>query len=692
MVQVILTLCSLRILLRAAYLTVRALHPIHTATSLSSTNFPLHMSAARLRRCFGALAALLLVTPLPSMGQAPDAIKLGTNLNAVTDYSPQLPFRDLFASSRTWLTQCQGDIDPGCSSAIAFDTNESASLDLDSNGWVRSLPAPSNPSVIFTSVATYWDVPAEFPAGTYIVLYDGQGTIEYGLGATKNSLASSDGRDVVAVNPSNGGILLRITATNPADYIRNIRFVAEGDEGSFTRQRFSQSFLDQLTPYQAVRFMDWMQTNNSGVSTWAGRALPTDARFSTEKGVPAEIMIELANTTGKTPWFTLPHQANDEYIQSFATLAKASLRSDVSVYVEYSNEAWNGAFTQGAWIEAQGELAWPGGSSSGFTKRINYYGRRSAEICDIWRSVFGDAANRVVCITASQAANAWTADEALSCPLWDQSPCASHGIKALAIAPYIGGYLGEDDSHSTVLTWTSESDGGLDSLFSELSAGDRLSNGPQGGALAQSFNWVEENNSVAASHGVTLIAYEGGQHLVGVGSGADDDALTTLFTAANRDTRIGALYTNYLTGWASRGGGLFMHFNDISPYSKFGSWGALEKIGEVSTAKYDALFTYATGKRPNHPRQPKVQFRLSVRRSGSGTIKSKTGTISCGRTCSTTAPTGTKVTLTATPSRGYRFKGWSGACRHSKKQCRITMSAPKSVRGTFVRTRIGRKG
>ena len=648
------------------------------------------MATQLLHKLLWLLSLLLSVAPIASSGQPLSHRKLGTNLDAVTDYSPQLPFRDIFANSRSWLTQCQGGIDPGCSFAIAFDTNEGAFLDLDSNGWVRSLPAASDPSLVFTSAATYWDVPAEFPAGTYVVLYEGQGTIEYGLGAGKNEAASRHGRDVVVVNPANGGILLRITATNPANYIRNIRFVAETDESTFATQRFSQSFIDRLEPYQALRFMDWMQTNNSSVSTWSSRALPSDARFSTEKGVPAEIMIELANTTGKAPWFTMPHQANDEYIQSFATLTKASLRSDLPVLIEYTNEAWNSAFSQGSWIEAQGQLAWPGGEASGFTKRINYYGRRSAEICDIWRSVFADAADRVVCITASQAANSWTADEALSCPLWDQSPCTGHGIKALAIAPYMGGYLGEEDVYPNALSWTSDADGGLASLFTELSQGGALPNGPQGGAIAQSFGWIEENQSVALNHGVTLISYEGGQHLVGVGSGANNDTLTTLFTAANRDSRMGSLYTNYLTGWASRGGGLFMHFNDISPYSKFGSWGALEKIGEISTPKYDALFTFATGKQPNHPRQPKAKARLTVRRSGAGIIRSKTGTISCGRTCSATIATGLRVTLTATPFRTYRFKGWSGACRHSKRRCRITMSSSQRVVASFVHKKTTR--
>lgn len=83
-------------------------------------------------------------------------------------------------------------MDPGCSSANSFDTGEAASIDLDQNGWVRSLPARSDPQT-FTSVATFWDVPSNFPAGRYVVLYRGHGTIEYDLAARKLDADSGSG-------------------------------------------------------------------------------------------------------------------------------------------------------------------------------------------------------------------------------------------------------------------------------------------------------------------------------------------------------------------------------------------------------------------------------------------------------------------------------------------------------------------
>lgn len=628
-----------------------------------------------------SLACLAAVTfaVCPAHAQSTRA-PLGTNLTAVNDYSPQLPFVNLFRSSREWFTQCTVGVDPGCSSGNSWDTGEAALLDLDSAGWVRSLPSRSA-APIFTSVATFWDVPAQFPRGVYVVLYDGSGTIEYGLGARRDTDRSRPGRDVLSIDPANGGILLSITATDPSrsgDYIRNIRVVAESDEPVVASQTFSTSFLEQLRPYRALRFMDWMQTNNSSVTAWSQRATPSDARYSSAKGVPAEVMVELANTTGATPWFTMPHQADDTFVRAFAETTKATLSPALSVYVEYSNEVWNDVFSQGSWVQTRGEAAWPQVNASGFTKRINFYGRRSAEVCDIWRDVFSDTPQRVVCVTASQAANSWTASEALTCPLWDRAPCVTHGIQALAIAPYFGDYIGGNEHVSEVRSWTGHSDGGLQSLFRELDSGGVLSNGPPGGAIAQSFSWIQDNRAVAQQHNVTLVAYEGGQHVVGVGSASNMPAITTLFTGANRDARMEALYNEYLDGWGSRGGELFMHFTDIGSYSVFGSWGALEEIGQSSSPKYDALVRYSGGT----PRSRRTLL-LTVRKSGRGTITGRNIGISCGASCTASLTRSTTVTLLATPARGWRFAGWGGACKHSKSRCVVTISRATSVRGVF---------
>lgn len=626
--------------------------------------------------------------------QGGETRQLGTNLDAVTDYSPQLPFTDLFLSSREWFTQCQQGIDPGCTPSNAWDTGEADQLDQDAHGWIRSLPSRGAPP-IYTSVATYWDLPREFPSGRYVVLYVGQGTIEYGLGATKIAELSAPGRDVVSVDLSRGGILLRITRTDTlgdGDYVRDIRFVAEADEQSLLANRFSSTFLARLRPYQTLRFMDWMRTNGSTVSTWGSRARAEDARFSTDKGVPPEVMVELANVSEKSPWFTMPHRATDDFIRNFATVVRDNLLSSLTVYVEYSNEVWNSAFPQSSWVEARGMTEWAGSLESSFTKRINWYGKRSAEVCDIWKSVFGGSPQQVVCVMASQAANSWTASEALSCPLWDEAPCAGHGIGALGIAPYMGDYLGQEENADVVAAWGASA-AGLTKLFEELSSGGEIPGGPTGGALAQSLGWIGVNKAVANSFGISLVSYEGGQHLVGVGDASNDDTLTDLFTTANRDPRMGSLYTAYLEGWESHSGGLFMHFTDIGSYSKYGSWGALETIGQESSPKYDALWRYALDSEPPvvtpvpATPTPRPSRTLRVFTQGRGEVRSRPSGIRCGSRCRATFARSTRVILTAYPSRRYRFVRWRGACNHTRRSCSLALQTSASVTTIFSRVR-----
>ena len=67
--------------------------------------------------------------------------------------------------------------------------------------------------------------------------------------------------------------------------------------------------------------------------------------------------------------------------------------------------------------------------------------------------------------------------------------------------------------------------------------------------------------------------------------------------------------------------------------------------------------------------------------TGSGTIAG--GGIDCGATCSAPFQPGAAVTLTATPSSGSTFTGWSGACSGTGT-CALMMTTHRSVTATFT--------
>jgi len=48
---------------------------------------------------------------------------------------------------------------------------------------------------------------------------------------------------------------------------------------------------------------------------------------------------------------------------------------------------------------------------------------------------------------------------------------------------------------------------------------------------------------------------------------------------------------------------------------------------------------------------------------------------------------GTKVTLVAKPTRGWRFVKWGGACTGKKVRCTVNMTTVKTARVTFARIR-----
>lgn len=83
---------------------------------------------------------------------------------------------------------------------------------------------------------------------------------------------------------------------------------------------------------------------------------------------------------------------------------------------------------------------------------------------------------------------------------------------------------------------------------------------------------------------------------------------------------------------------------------------------------------------------PTKSLQVARAGTGSGTISSSPSGISCGSACSHAFASGASVVLTATPSAGSKFTGWSGACSGTGA-CKVTMSAAQSVTASFALVR-----
>jgi Trypsin-like peptidase domain/Divergent InlB B-repeat domain len=79
-----------------------------------------------------------------------------------------------------------------------------------------------------------------------------------------------------------------------------------------------------------------------------------------------------------------------------------------------------------------------------------------------------------------------------------------------------------------------------------------------------------------------------------------------------------------------------------------------------------------------------ITYALQVRRAGtgSGSVLSTPAGISCGSACAQVFPSGTAVTLVATPSAGSIFTGWSGSCT-GVGSCSVSMTQARDVTANF---------
>ncbi len=503
--------------------------------------------------------------------------RLGTNLSGPVDWSVEMPFIDQFKTSRNWIS----------GTADVFD--DQRPLDVDADGWVRSLvPGQMARTVVLTDHS-------EYRPGLYDVTYQGSGTLVFNAPGPATQVGPGHYRvDMSSGQPS---MFMTITATDPANPIRNIivtppggtcaefpeTFAADAGScpagqyvpffGNSERLLFHPDFLGKTAPYELIRFMDWMLTNDSLQSSWANRPKVDDARWSV-KGIPVEIMVELANRLDVYPWFTLPHLADDDYMRNFAVMVRDRLEPKLTAYVEFSNEVWNSQFQQTRWAGERGVELGFAPADTPWEAGWKYYALRSTEMHKIWVDVFGGR-SRLHLVTASQAVSSYVSEQILSfrdTAQWTDS---------LAIAPYIGEVPNSEAELAPLRSMTV--DQYLDRMETKL--------------LPDAQKAIADSKAAADKFGVRLTAYEGGQHVVLGLAVHNDDVLNTLFDNVNRHPRMGAIYTTYLNFWEASGGSVFAHFVNIASWSKYGRWGALESPRQVSSPKFGALMAYLA-KRP----------------------------------------------------------------------------------------------
>jgi hypothetical protein len=579
-----------------------------------------------------------VVTPVPPVAPVatpqaatPSRSGIGMNLGMLNTTSPEIPAIDMMKRGGAWYTGCNMATSSTCTAfagtARSFDTLEESRLDLDAQGWVKSLPANGDANVKYRYVTTTLSS-GTVPDGKYVVRYDGTGTITYSGMAKKIAAESTAGRDVVQLtNSASGGFFLTINATTAGNYLRNIRVYAPGGACANDYTTFAASasactastgayvpfesfpadhpwyppFIADAKGFRTLRFMDWMHTNSTLVADWASRSLPTDRIWTGDTGVPIESMVDISNAAGADPWMNLPAHATDDYVHQFGKLVHERLATNLHLNLEYSNEPWNYAFAQTKWMKEQGAATWATALSKGanpYTLGYDWYAQRLVQVCSIVKQEFGADASRVRCIANGQAANTAVTSAMLACTYAVPTlgkPCGKL-IDAVAVAPYFGGYLGSAAYRPIVKTWYADADGGLNKLFAEINgvdAGGKALAVPlmaafAAGSRGMSKGWMTTTKTLADTYGIPMWAYEGGQHLVPP-MGDTDARFLALIIAANRDARMGAAYDQDIADWKSSGGQMFVYYSHVAVPSKYGIWGIKESLTDVNNPKWKSV-------------------------------------------------------------------------------------------------------
>lgn len=487
--------------------------------------------------------------------------RFGINLYQLRDWNRQQPYINLMKLSRPWISQ----------RANQWDTNEE--LPLDENGYVKELQPGQWAATIMLTEST-----ANFPGGEYILLYDGEGEFEWKQNA--RPIDSQPGREVVEVTPQDKGFIhLILKSVNPDNHPRNMRFFRKDLAEKVEKELFTPEFLKLWELAGTYRFMDWTQTNTSKQSEWKDRPLSSHRSYYTA-GAPWEDIIELCNQTKTNAWINIPHLATDDYIRQTAQLFRDKLDPSLKTYFEFSNEVWNGMFPATRKSEQDG-LA-DGLAAEGWRAGALQYGKNCVRMFGILDEVYKDVPReRYVKVVATQAANIGFAKIVV------EAPGVAEGADVLAVAPYLTFNVPVQPSQwqpdmpvaAEVENWS------LDQIFEYLN--DK--------SLPQCLRWMDEQMQLAKEHNLGLVAYEAGQHLTALGEANRNQKLVSLLAEANRDPRMGEIYTQYLTHWTEIGGGLMCLFNDMQPFTNAGSWGLLEFWGQdaASSPKYAAVLKWA---------------------------------------------------------------------------------------------------
>ena len=508
-------------------------------------------------------------TPAASAPRAPAYAplsqgRLWLNLSFAADWGRDNPFLDVMRYAREWRAQTAS----AWSDAAALKRMLAT---VDADGYPTALPpGASAGTLVLTEQA-----PETAPAigGRYRLEWQGSGTVVVTGGRAQTQGANWIEFDYTPTG--NNMVDIQIKATAPGNHVRGMRcymtahakLVAEG-------KRVHPAFAAVWGGVKLLRFMDPMSANTAAYINW--NEAPT--LTSIGRGPALAELVDMCNELGCDGWFTLPYQANADYVTQAATLVRDRLNPALKAYVEYSNEWWNFGygFNTSAYLEALRK-----------TKRYNWAeqaGGRSTETMQAWSAVFAGQMHRTVRVAGVHSGWQGLEHSLLHAPGWvAEVPgrAVPHTVHdAIAVTGYF--YLPAEKWPEVLKLAASNYEAGRALLVDKLNENINQ-------LIKSTFPYFR---GVADGLRKKLVMYEGGTHLQNPGNLSNPALANRLVNDINNGPLMYALYARVMSAWDKIGDGAFNQYSAATRETDTGSFGAQFHLRDVSQSRFRACQDY----------------------------------------------------------------------------------------------------
>jgi photosystem II stability/assembly factor-like uncharacterized protein len=196
--------------------------------------------------------------------------------------------------------------------------------------------------------------------------------------------------------------------------------------------------------------------------------------------------------------------------------------------------------------------------------------------------------------------------------------------------------------------------------------------------ITLAINPTNTSNIYAGTDGGVFKSTDGGGHWSAINSGLTNTHITALAIDPSDPSFI----------YAGTNGGVFESIDGGASWNAINSGLTNTHVTSlaIDPSNPDILYagTYGGGVFKFSSAEGPPSLHVSKLGTGVGSVTSTPSGIDCGYTCTALYTEGTSVTLTATPSSGSIFTGWSGGGCSGTDLCTITLNSNTTVEASFA--------